>query len=148
MRGLTLIELACVVTIIGIGMAMAIPAYQRYQYRVQVSKAVLDIGALQAKIDNYYLDTHQYPAALTDVGFDPTVSLDPWGYQYQYLNHAGVNGKGSFRKDRSLNPLNADYDLYSVGIDGLTKMPITNKESQDDVIRAGNGAYIGLASGF
>ena len=59
-----------------------------------------------------------------------------------------MSGAGHIRRDRSLNPLNPDYDLYSLGKDGDSKMPITAAESQDDVIRALGGAYIGLASGF
>jgi general secretion pathway protein G len=59
-----------------------------------------------------------------------------------------LHGNGHVRRDRSLNPLNNDYDLYSVGQDGQTALPITQSVSQDDVIRAANGAYYGLASNF
>jgi general secretion pathway protein G len=44
--------------------------------------------------------------------------------------------------------LNSDYDLYSVGKDGLTKPQITNKDSLDDVIRANDGRFIDLAANF
>ena len=59
-----------------------------------------------------------------------------------------ANGKGGARKDHALNPLNTDYDLYSSGADGQSKPQITQKLSLDDVIRASNGAYVGLASDF
>ena len=49
---------------------------------------------------------------------------------------------------RFLVPLNSDYDLYSMGKDGVSSPPITAKPSQDDVIRASNGSYVGLASNF
>ncbi len=52
------------------------------------------------------------------------------------------------RKDKQLHPINSDYDLYSVGKDGETVAPLTAKKSWDDVIRAADGAYIGLAKGF
>jgi general secretion pathway protein G len=44
--------------------------------------------------------------------------------------------------------LNADYDLYSNGADGLTVKNIGDADSADDIIRANNGAYIGLASEY
>jgi general secretion pathway protein G len=44
--------------------------------------------------------------------------------------------------------LNTDYDLYSMGKDGKTKGPLTAKDSHDDVIRANDGRFIGLASEY
>lgn len=35
-----------------------------------------------------------------------------------------------------------------MGPDGVTKSQVTQKDSVDDVIRAGNGSYVGPASGF
>ncbi len=58
------------------------------------------------------------------------------------------NVMGQARKDRFLVPLNSDYDLYSNGKDGDSKPPLNAKESHDDVVRANNGAYIGLASQY
>ncbi len=52
------------------------------------------------------------------------------------------------RKDHSLHPINCDYDLYSKGKDGKTTAPLTAKISQDDIIRANNGGYFGLASDY
>jgi len=146
--GFTLVELLMAVAVVAILSAIAIPQYGKYKYNAQVAVAVQDVGVLQLQIDRYYTLHNQYPNALSDLGIDPAGAVDPWGFPYQYLNHAGVNGKGSFLKDRNLNPLNSDYDLYSLGQDGVTKLQITQKESLDDVIRAGNGGYIGLASNF
>jgi general secretion pathway protein G len=146
--GLTVVELMFVVAILAILTSIAIPSYQSYFYKVQVKQATSDIRALAAKIDLYYTDTNQYPLDLTVVGCTATTCLDPWGYQYQYIDHALLHGNGHVRRDRSLNPLNNDYDLYSVGKDGQSALPIPQRVSQDDVIRASNGAYYGLASDF
>jgi general secretion pathway protein G len=59
-----------------------------------------------------------------------------------------MKGNGQARKDRFLVPLNDDYDLYSMGKDGTSSPPLTAKVSQDDIIRANNGSYVGLASLF
>ena len=50
--------------------------------------------------------------------------------------------------DLSLHPINTDFDLCSVGKDGKSAAPLTAKISQDDIIRANNGGYVGLASNY
>lgn len=88
--------------------------------------------------------------APAEAGDNNATLLDPWGSPYQYLNiqNSTAKGKGSFRKDRFLVPINTDYDLYSMGRDRQSTPPLTAKNSKDDVIRANNGGYIGLASAF
>jgi general secretion pathway protein G len=52
------------------------------------------------------------------------------------------------RRDRFLVPINSDYDLYSMGADGRTATPLTASMSRDDIVRAGDGSFIGPASGY
>ncbi|MEE9392158.1 MAG: hypothetical protein V3W41_06610 [Planctomycetota bacterium] len=52
------------------------------------------------------------------------------------------------KRDRNLWPLNTDYDLYSLGRDGKSSRLLSSPESQDDIIRANNGQFIGLASEY
>lgn len=52
------------------------------------------------------------------------------------------------RKDRFLVPINSDYDLYSMGKDGESVAPLTAAKSRDDIVRAANGTYVGLAENF
>ncbi len=76
--------------------------------------------------------------------------IDPWGNPYRYLNiEALANpGVGAVRKDHNLIPINGDYDLYSMGKDGRSVSPITGSPGQDDILRAGNGGYVGLAGDY
>ena len=60
----------------------------------------------------------------------------------------GNADKGKPRKDRFLHPINSDYDLYSMGKDGESVEPLTAKKSHDDVIRANDGQFVGLAVEF
>lgn len=144
-RGFTLIEVMLVVLLIGVLAVVALPFYQGYKERMRVAQAVNDITAISLAASNYWIDNRAYPASLTDIGL--AGKLDPWGYPYVYYN-IDAGGKGGARKDHALNPLNTDFDIYSVGADGQTKPQITQKDSLDDVIRASNGAYIGLSTGF
>ncbi|MDR4480167.1 MAG: prepilin-type N-terminal cleavage/methylation domain-containing protein [Nitrospira sp.] len=66
-----------------------------------------------------------------------------------YAGQGGGNAsKGKPRKERFLHPINSDYDLYSMGKDGESVEPLTAKKSQDDVIRANDGSFVGLAAEF
>ena len=144
-RGFTLIEVMLVVLLAGVLAVVAMPFYKGYKERARVAQAVNDITAISAAATNYWIDNRAYPSSLADIGL--AAKLDPWGYPYAYYN-IDAGGKGGARKDHALNPLNTDFDVYSVGADGQTKPQITQKDSLDDVIRASNGAYIGLSTGF
>jgi general secretion pathway protein G len=145
-RGFTLVEILIVLAIIVTLSAIAIPNLLSAIYIAKVARAVGDINSIETDIVGYESANGQLPDDLSQIGDD--VILDPWKNPYQYLNHTSLKGNGKARKDRFLVPLNSDYDLYSMGADGQSVAPITSSKSQDDIIRASNGAYVGLASQF
>jgi general secretion pathway protein G len=144
-RGFTLVELMMLVAVIGVLVGIAMPLYQSYRDRVRVRMAGQEIAAMAGVIQRFELERRNLPATLDEIGF--AGKLDPWGRPYVYYN-VDANGKGGARKDKKLNPLNTDFDLYSVGADGVTKKQISQKDSVDDVIRASNGRFVGLAADF
>ena len=144
-RGFTLVELLLVLVLLGVLAAVALPSYQTYRNRVRTAQAVTDVAAMAAIIQTYANDAHAYPDSLADVKLNG--KTDPWGQAYVYYN-VEANGKGGARKDKALNPINSDFDLYSVGPDGASKAQVTQKSSLDDVIRASNGKFVGVAADF
>ena len=146
--GFTLVELLLVLAIIMTISAMAVPNLMAAVDSARVARAVADIHAIEGDVVEYQVlnPNGSLPNSLADIGCD--TMLDPWHNPYKYFNHATSKGNGQARKDRFLVPLNSDFDLYSMGKDGQSSPPITAKKSQDDIIRASDGSYVGLASQF
>jgi type IV pilus assembly protein PilA len=69
-KGFTLIELMIVVAIIGILAAIAIPAYQDYTIRSQVTEGMNLASAIETGVAEYYANTGSWPATLTLAGGD------------------------------------------------------------------------------
>ena len=143
--GVELLELLIVLAIIGVVAFIAVPIYTSYRDKVNIATAVADITTIEHSIEQYYQENNSYPDFLVDV--KKASLLDPWKHPYQYLRIAGANlkGLGALRKDKNRVPINTDYDLYSMGKDGKSVSPLTAKMSRDDIVRAYNGKFIGLA---
>lgn len=144
--GFTLVELLLAVAIMAVLAALAVPLYQGYIERARVATAITDIRTIAFKLRAFHQDEGSYPTNLTAIGAG--AQLDPWGRPYEYLNLTTKKGNGGARRDKNLNPLNSDFDLYSRGKDGMTKLPISQKDSLDDVLRANDGKFVDLASKY
>ncbi len=126
--------------------AMGIPAFADAIESAYVARAIGDIRTLQTEITRFKVQLGTLPDTLQEVGVINL--LDPWGNPYQYLNFDNIQGQGGKKKDKFLVPLNSTYDLYSMGEDGDTSTALTANRSQDDIVRANDGAYVGLGSEY
>ena len=168
--GLTLMKLLFIMAIIGLISGIAIPFYFGQVEKARVIKAIAQLDNLQLEIANFELNHNRLPDTLQEIrSKGPN---DPWGNPYRYLNFATLEedseaeeespkkkkkkkGKKSpteaedvRRRDLYDELLNSEYDLYSCGKDGQSAASITEKLSDDDIVRGQDGNYIGLASQF
>ncbi|HFC7479829.1 TPA: pilin [Neisseria meningitidis] len=81
-KGFTLIELMIVIAIVGILAAVALPAYQDYTARAQVSEAILLAEGQKSAVTEYYLNHGEWPANNSSAGV-ASVSTDIKGKYVQ-----------------------------------------------------------------
>lgn len=160
--GFTLIEALIVLAILSVIALVALPSYSKHQQRVLNTQCISDITHLAQRLEKFKAITYAYPEYLAEMGEIP---LDPWGNEYQYLNLLNVNDKSGkvkidsdgnkikgkkprARKKKNLKPLNSDYDLFCTGADGDYAPNVSAGVSRDDIIRADDGAFIGLAGEY
>ncbi|UWT23281.1 pilin [Neisseria gonorrhoeae] len=74
-KGFTLIELMIVIAIVGILAAVALPAYQDYTARAQVSEAILLAEGQKSAVTEYYLNNGEWPENNDSAGVASSSSI-------------------------------------------------------------------------
>ena len=140
-KGFTLIELMIVVAIIGILAAIAIPAYQDYTIRSQVTEGLNLAGDIKAGVAEWYSNTGNWPTDIGDLGVGSGSGGDPTAKQGKYVSSVSVdNGVITITYGKDAND----------AIDGetLTLTPGVNSNSDVVWVCGGANAPAGLGSGM
>jgi general secretion pathway protein G len=146
-----LIEVVIAALILGILAAIAVPNYLRYLEKNKETTAISDINAIAGKLKEIMMeDPTALPPDLATINVGQGLPLiDPWGNPYGYLPlYMRPGNLPQARRDHNLVPINSDFDLYSMGPDGLSAKPLTAMRSRDDIIRANDGGFVGKASTY
>jgi general secretion pathway protein G len=141
--GFTVIELMVVVTVMGTLSLMAVNRTQTTVEQAKVARAIGDIRAISAEVQGYQVAGQTLPTTLADI--DRAGMLDPWGHPYVYVNFAL---SGTPRTDVFGVALNSEFDVYSLGPDGSSALSLASGVSQDDVVRAADGGFIGKGARY
>ncbi|HFC6452870.1 TPA: pilin [Neisseria meningitidis] len=139
-KGFTLIELMIVIAIVGILAAVALPAYQDYTARAQVSEAILLAEGQKSAVTEYYLNHGTWPGDNSSAGVASSTDI-----KGKYV--AGVKvEKGVITAEMKSSGVNKEIQgkklsLWAKRQDGSVKwfcgQPVTrNDTAKDDTVAA------------
>ncbi|HID8580561.1 TPA: pilin [Neisseria meningitidis] len=140
-KGFTLIELMIVIAIVGILAAVALPAYQDYTARAQVSEAILLAEGQKSAVTEYYLNHGKWPANNSSAGVATSAS-DIKGKYVQSVEVA----KGVITATMLSTGVNKEIQgkklsLWAKRQDGSVKwfcgQPVTRADNAKDAVTAG-----------
>ncbi|EMT0269584.1 pilin, partial [Neisseria gonorrhoeae] len=148
-KGFTLIELMIVIAIVGILAAVALPAYQDYTARAQVSEAILLAEGQKSAVTEYYLNNGEWPKDNASVG----VASTPTDIKGKYVQSVTV-ANGVVTAEMASTGVNKEIkgkrlSLWAKRQDGSVKwfcgQPVTRTagaNNNDEVAKAGAGNAI------
>ncbi|HEZ6696750.1 TPA: pilin [Neisseria meningitidis] len=143
-KGFTLIELMIVIAIVGILAAVALPAYQDYTARAQVSEAILLAEGQKSAVTEYYLNHGEWPANNSSAGVASTAT-DIKGKYVQSVTVANGVITAQMASSNVNNEIKGKkLSLWAKRQDGSVKwfcgLPVTRAKADSDTVAAATDA--------
>ncbi|HGP4570685.1 TPA: pilin [Neisseria meningitidis] len=138
-KGFTLIELMIVIAIVGILAAVALPAYQDYTARAQVSEAILLAEGQKSAVTEYYLNHGTWPKNNTSAGVASSSTI-----KGKYVEKVEVKN-GVITAEMKSSGVNKEIQgkklsLWAKRQDGSVKwfcgLPVTRTDAKADTVAA------------
>ncbi len=126
-RGMTLIEIIVVITILSLLMAAVGVAVIPRLEEAKVDRAKLDIANILNALKTYYAKKGNYPdtgaglKALVDTQILEKQPVDPWDHEYVYVLEAGKPTVISYGKDGAPGGTESDADISSKDLGNTPK---------------------------
>lgn len=108
-KGFTLIELMIVIAIIGILAVIALPAYQDYTARAQISEAISLMEGQKSAVVEYYADKGAWPTGNTQAGIATSI-------QGKYVEKVEVGGNGVITAEMKATDVNKEIQGKTVSL--------------------------------
>ena len=149
MRGLSLLEVLIVVTILAAIATIAIPNLLRAIDRGRQSSTLADMRTIGAALERYAVDHLSYPTASDVLALRPELepdyvkqlpARDDWGHPFVFqVDDEGTSytlrspGKDGALQEAGLAPLTHDFEADIVLVDGVfVQRPAGRKEKAED----------------
>lgn len=110
-KGFTLIELMIVIAIVGILAVVALPAYQDYTARAQVSEAIVLAEGQKAAVAEYYATNGQFPSSNTEAGVAASGNITG-----KYVKNVVISGGGIITATMKSSGVNSDIQSKTVAL--------------------------------
>lgn len=132
-KGFTLIELMIVIAIIGILAVIALPAYQDYTARAQVSEAISLMEGQKSAVVEYYADKGKWPTSNAEAGIATNTSI-----QGKYVAQVDVGANGVITATMKADDVNNEIKSKTVS---LTPTATTTTGQGQNAKTSGNGSF-------
>ncbi|MGT2404822.1 pilin [Neisseria meningitidis] len=143
-KGFTLIELMIVIAIVGILAAVALPAYQDYTARAQVSEAILLAEGQKSAVTEYYLNHGEWPANNSSAGVATSASDIKGKYVQKVEVNNGVVTATMLSSGVNKEIQGKKLSLWAKRQDGSVKwfcgQPVTRDANNADTVAAAAAA--------
>jgi len=176
-QGFTIVELIVVIGVLAVLTIIGMGVYSHFIDKAKNTRAIAEIRGLEKEILEFWHTNDRLPDTLGELDGSAMLDPWKTPYQYINFditsggedsrrttgkNNKGKGGGEDSRRTTGKNnkgkgqgkgldkstPLNSDFDLFSMGKDRMSAPDLSDPSSQDDIIRANDGSYTGLASEF